>query len=208
VVKRTIGAFLLVLVLAAAPTGVGPIGSTRPAAALLERDIGGGDTLVFLTPWETQLYLARLTRYRFPGPNCGLPFAGKLAKLVKLANRACAARKAVANVQYLRMKWYLYNATLWGGCGGFIVHKNALGELSSRPAQAWDGDSYSAYVRSNVGEATAFKTSNGSFWARCEEYASPSTQSPIRDLQPVPPPVRRRVPPPQPSPDSGTHAVM
>lgn len=161
--------------------GVGPVPPARvaPAAAWYEEGIGNGDTLVVLTPWETAVFYARLTRHTYPGPQCGLPGAGRVNKVWKHLNRACGARKATAAVQYARVKWFLQLAKAWGACGAYVVHRNARGELSIRPARGWDGDSYSPVVKVSPGKTTSFQTSLGYTNVTCTEYANPSLQSPL-----------------------------
>lgn len=200
--RRFVAALLAVVTLAALATS---IRSAPNASALYQQDIGGGDTLVVLSPWETATFYHRFTRHTFAGPQCGVPGMGVVSRVWKIANRLCGARKAAALTQYMRVKWFLYHAMQWGACGAFVVHRNSRGEMSVRPAAAWDGDSYSTLSKLSFGQEAAFKTATGYQRVQCTEFANPSLQSPLARPPRSSPPRRTTPPtaPPNPPPYGG-----
>jgi hypothetical protein len=143
-----------------------------PAQAASYTDLGHDDTLVFMTPWETRAIYNQL---KYHGHNC-LPFTSSLPKVGGLIRKICNPLKwysAYTRVQFLQLKWMLYNAILWGGCGAFII--DGAGWRPDRVRAAHDDDTNLANPWTLPGKVSHL---NGHAF-RCNEYADPLHQSNI-----------------------------
>lgn len=181
---RAARAFLLVVALVAAGlTGPTPGVGARPAAAAAFIDIGGDDTLVFLTPWETAWLASALennSQWSCAPPGIRIP------RVVKFFNKFCAGYNAYTRVAYWRVKVFLKYAVRLGGCGAFVIDGASWRPPRVRPAEAWStaSNSYMAHVSAGIGQTEWFKTKSGYTPARCTEYRWPAEQSNILPTSP------------------------
>lgn len=184
---RAARSFLLVVVLVAAGlAGPTPGVGARPAAAAAFIDIGGDDTLVVLTPWETA-WLARAlhngSQWHCAPPGIRVP------RVAKFFNKFCSGYSAYNRAAYWRAKWLLASAVRFGGCGAFVIDSASWRPTRIRAAEGWSpaSNSVMAHVSYPVGQAKWFKTKSGWTNIRCGEYRFPSRQSNIQGIDSMSP---------------------
>lgn len=171
--------FLLVVALVAAGlAGPTPGVGARPAAAAAFIDIGGDDTLVWLTPWETAWLASALENNS--QWNCAPPGI-RIPRVARFFNKFCAGYNAYTRIAYWRVKVFLKYAVQRGGCGAFVIDGASWRPPRVRPAEAWSSASNSnmAHVSSGIGTTEQFKTKTGYTAARCSEYRWPQRESNI-----------------------------
>lgn len=180
--RRVVRAVVLLAVVAGLTVPVSAlvtVASARPASAAVTVDIGGDDSLIFLTPWETRFMYAILENPRSNA--CSIPGLGFVSRVLKIMNRICCTYRVVNGLMFLRVKFFLSNAIRWGGCGSFMIDDASWRGPRIRAAQSWiprEGR-WSPHVWTSMNETDYFKTRTGSVALKCAEYAYPSRQSPL-----------------------------
>jgi hypothetical protein len=170
--------------------GVGAVGTT-PGVGGHRCGHRGDDTLVVLTPSETSYMYAILEQPRSHA--CSVPGFGRFSRVISVMNRICGPYKLRNRVIHLQLKWLLWNATRFGGCGAFVIDDASWRRARIRAAESWSNaaQNWMPHVSTNLGQADFFRTKKGNVKLTCTEYANPARQSPL--LRPTPQPV-----PPQP----------
>ena len=158
--------------------GPAPVLGAGPAGAAYFGDIGGDDTLVVLTPWETAWLASALengSQWSCAPPGLRLP------RVVKFFNKFCSGYSAYNRAAYWRAKTFLKAAVNFGGCGAFVLDDASWRPTRVRAAEGWSpaSNSVMAHVSFPVGQSKWFKTKSGWTKVRCGEYRFPARESNI-----------------------------
>ena len=184
-IRRVIVMFVMVAPLLSG-TAVDRGATPHPVQAAFQADIGHDDTLVVMTPWETRYMLSILTSAAGGGsPTCMVPFVKYIGRVGALLNKVCGPAAAYGwytKIMLERLRFMLYIATQWGGCGAFITD-GAPWRWWTNLRAASDDETGPAFSFITPGKTAAI---NGRT-VTCSEYADPVHQSTILRPQPARP---------------------
>ncbi|MGH9022334.1 MAG: hypothetical protein ACRDV9_04415 [Acidimicrobiia bacterium] len=178
-------ALLSILALATILVAPPPMLGTAPAAAAGFMDLGGDDTLVMLTPWETA-WMANALDNDFKW-DCAPPTVKiKVPRVVKFFNKFCHGYKGYSKIAYWRVKTFLKFAVLNGGCGAFVLDGARWRPTRARPATTWSPaiGGEIAHTWTHLGQTSSIKTKNGWTKFTCREYRFPDRESNIIPVVP------------------------
>lgn len=97
------------------------LASTSPTAeAARVAPLGGDDTLVFLSPWETKAVYEAMSD---PGSfECTIPpLPDPIKRITSKMNRLCSTYNWLTKIEFWRVKWFLRVAAERGACGAFVI---------------------------------------------------------------------------------------
>ncbi|NOX24361.1 MAG: hypothetical protein GXP36_14890 [Actinobacteria bacterium] len=158
-------------------------GPPRTAEAAEIYDLGGDDTLVWLTPWETKMLYATLDNPG--GVRCSVPVLPSLVSdVAEKLNRICSGVKGLNDISFYNVKSHLYFASLNGGCGAFVIDDAPWRWWTKyRPAKTEAAGINTTHVYTPPGRETVVEGIS----VVCTEWVNPAIESNLLQGE-IPPP--------------------
>jgi hypothetical protein len=179
--KRPFRRVVLAVVVAAVLAALTAVPQQRADAANFE-DIGGDDTMIFLTPWETKYLYSVLDN---PGSvPCTVPILPSLvSELFGKLNNICQGISKLYDADFLAVKAHLYVATQWDACGGFVIDDAPWRWWTKyRPADQEAAGVPTTFVFLTLGKQRVIE----GILFECNEWANPPVESNIINAPPPP----------------------